>query len=127
MVVGGIKGEHAKVRACRRCSKQHAPSTQDPGMHISDVLYACGSVSPGLTEQTGEWLRPAFMPVTPQVRTAPRPLVLKEDPKQASILSFTTWVTSSRHRLVMAVWGEAGGDEGREGGSQDTTGKDKSG
>ena len=68
-----------------------------------------------LTLHTGEWDRPAFMPVTPQVRTPPRPLVLNEEPKMASILSFRTWVTSSRHRLVMAVGQREGGEGEGEG------------
>ena len=107
------------------------------------------------TTDSGEWERPALMPVTPQVSTAPRPgghlgsrerkgirtttskgsgearsgwacdvlpgrkgqpwreargrpathppLVLKDPPNTDSILSLSTVVTSSRHRLVMAV------------------------
>eukprot|EP00955_Chlamydomonas_euryale_P091293 364612-Chlamydomonas_euryale.AAC.19 len=51
----------------------------------------------------GECDRPAPKPVTPQVMTPPRPLVLNEQPNTASILSFRMAVTSSRHRLVQAA------------------------
>jgi hypothetical protein len=51
----------------------------------------------------GEWLSPADRPVTPQVSTPPRPLVLKEDPKEFSMRSFRTTEISSRHRLVQAA------------------------
>jgi hypothetical protein len=52
---------------------------------------------------TGEWLRPAPMPVTPHVSTPPRPWVEKEEPKIWSILCLRVWVTSSRHRLTQAA------------------------
>ncbi len=69
-----------------------------------------------LTVPTGEWLRPAPMPVTPHVSTAPRPLVLNEPPNTDSILSLSGTVTSSRHRLVMAARGEGGVRVGRQAG-----------
>jgi hypothetical protein len=43
------------------------------------------------------------MPVTPQVSTPPRPLVLNEPPNTLSILSLSGTVTSSRHKLVHAI------------------------
>eukprot|EP00878_Enallax_costatus_P039817 GHUV01045733.1.p1 GENE.GHUV01045733.1~~GHUV01045733.1.p1 ORF type:complete len:122 (-),score=5.74 GHUV01045733.1:164-529(-) len=71
----------------------------------SSLPGSCGAAAVPcmLTLQTGEWLRPALMPVTPHVSTAPRPLVLNDPPKTASILSLRTAVTSSRHRFVMAA------------------------
>lgn len=43
-----------------------------------------------LTPWTGEWDRPALMPMTPQVSTPPRPWVEKQEPKTDSILSSST-------------------------------------
>ena len=43
-----------------------------------------------LTPCTGEWERPALMPITPQVSTPPRPWVEKQEPKTLSILSSST-------------------------------------
>lgn len=51
----------------------------------------------------GAWERPALTPVTPQVMTPPRPLVLNEAPKTSSILFLTVALISSRHRQVMAM------------------------
>ena len=53
--------------------------------------------------EMGEWDSPALTPVTPQVSTPPRPLVLKDDPKMMSILFFRVAVISSRHILDMAA------------------------
>ena len=43
------------------------------------------------------------MPVTPQVSTAPSPLVLKELPNTVSIWVLRPSVASSRHRLTNAA------------------------
>ena len=51
----------------------------------------------------GAWLRPAPMPVTPQVRTPPRPMRLKGSPNTSSILFFSELQISSRHRLRTAI------------------------
>ena len=55
------------------------------------------------TDETGACERPAFTPVTPQVSTPPRPLVLKEDPNTWSSFVFRVDVTSSRQRLHIAA------------------------
>ena len=47
--------------------------------------------------------RPAPTPVTPQVSTPPRPLMLKLQPNTASSLFFRLAVISSRHRLEHAI------------------------
>lgn len=56
-----------------------------------------------LTFSTGEWDRPAPMPMTPQVSTPPRPWVEKQEPNTDSILSSRIMQDSSRHRLDMAI------------------------
>mmetsp|Transcript_20931 Transcript_20931/g.54560 ORF Transcript_20931/g.54560 Transcript_20931/m.54560 type:complete len:316 (-) Transcript_20931:261-1208(-) len=56
-----------------------------------------------LPPSTGEWLRPALMPMTPQVSTPPRPWVEKQEPNTLSILSSRIMQDSSRHRLLMAM------------------------
>ncbi len=56
-----------------------------------------------LTPWTGECDRPALMPITPQVSTAPKPCVEKQEPNTASILSSRIMHDSSRHRLAMAM------------------------
>lgn len=58
-----------------------------------------------LTAEMGACDRPALMPVTPQVSTPPRPLVLKLEPNTASSLCFRVAVTSSRHKLEHAAQG----------------------
>lgn len=48
------------------------------------------------------------MPMTPQVRTPPRPWVEKQEPNTDSILSSRIMQDSSRHRLDMAAGAERG-------------------
>lgn len=77
----------------------------------------CRAGEPGaqrtLTFSTGEWDRPAPMPMTPQVRTPPRPWVEKQEPNTDSILSSRIMQDSSRHRLDMAAGAQR---EGRQAG-----------
>ena len=60
------------------------------------------------TVEMGACERPAFTPVTPQVSTPPRPLVLKLIPNTESSFIFSVLVISSRHRLHIAAGHRAG-------------------
>ena len=51
------------------------------GQRFGINVFVCDAVPEDtLTDEMGACERPAFTPVTPHVRTPPRPFVLKEEP-----------------------------------------------
>ncbi len=115
-----------KGRAAACAPKQATGAVLRAGVALLPLPHRASAAAPrqpaaaSPTMYRGEWDRPACMPTTPQVSTPPRPWVLKQEPKAASILSSSTMHDSSRHRLDMAARGTGEGRAGavRRGGGE---------